>query len=85
MVEGLSHVSDMNPVMFNTTPVSRALLRTGGGWTSAADRNQLAHTSSSSQKSTLPSSFAFSAEALGAKHRQPSCPTSQGVPGSLGA
>lgn len=43
-MEGLSHVSDMNPVIFNTTPVSRALLRTGGGWTYAADRNQLAHT-----------------------------------------
>ncbi|CAO2585834.1 hypothetical protein LEMLEM_LOCUS3743 [Lemmus lemmus] len=43
-MEGLSHVSDMNPVIFNTTPVSRALLRTGEGWTYAADRNQLAHT-----------------------------------------
>lgn len=44
-------VTDMNPVTFNITHVSRALLRTGGGQPAPvlSDRNHLSHTPSPQQ------------------------------------
>lgn len=84
-------VTDMNPVTFNITHVSRALLRTGGGQPAPvlSDRNHLSHTpspqqlggtSSPSWKPTLPLSFAFSSEAIGAEYRPAQLPYKLGRP-----